>query len=194
MSKLAYYLKKQSGQTMVDLVVAMALLSMAVSSAGALATTSSRVGGEAGRRTQATALATRELEGLRNLRDTSLRVSQSDWPFAAGCQYFVMARQGANWTMQPRQNTNDLKAYDPADDNNDTQYDTSQRPGGLGSFRRIVRACDGRDYNANSGSYSTNNIADVKLIEVIVAWDEDKDSRQVELHTVLTRWRGSDAQ
>lgn len=86
--------KNQSGQTIIEVTVALALLALAISSAGALATTSARITSEAGRRTQATALAVKELESLRVYRDTSLSPlpTSSD---NSGCSSYILTLPNA---------------------------------------------------------------------------------------------------
>src|SRR5438309_3400985 len=109
MKKLMLRSLGQSGTTLVDLVVALAVMSMAVASAGALATTASRTGSEAGRRTQATDLAGREMEALHNYRDSIMSSGQpwsnvipasgAGYNPATHCANFVMQRTSTGWSL-----------------------------------------------------------------------------------------------
>ena len=175
----------QKGQTMVDLVMAFALLSLATTSAGVLATTSARVGGEAGRRTQATALATRELEGLRTLRDTLQRSGQGNlWDYiqvagtSSTCKTVIVRRDSSDsWsTAAPTNNTH--TAYSANDEEGFDKWSP---------FRRMVTICPGRDYNADISSYPDSN--EVYHVLVEVAWDEGHNvERKVSFTTILTTW------
>ena len=178
-------IKDQKGQTMVDFVVAFALLSLGTASAGVLATTSARVGGEAGRRTQATALATRELEGLRTHRDTLQRTGQANlWDSvqASGvdpnCKTLIVRRDSSDaWsTLAP--NNNLPTAYTAADEEGFDKWST---------FRRMVTLCRGHDYDADVSSYPSSN--DVYHVKAEVVWDEGHNvERKVSFTTILTTW------
>ena len=182
------HLKGQTGQTMIDVGVAMALMALAVGSAGTLATTAARVGGEAGRRTQATALATRELEALRSYRDTQ---QATTWPFQAGCQFYTMRQQGEDWQAVPVSPSGSnyprdyLQAYTAADEASSPNFTAASE-----GFSRVIKMCSGRDFDVNSQAYlpTVNTNPNVKNVEVIVRWEEGNGSRDVKFHTVLTKW------
>lgn len=185
----------QRGTTLVDLIIAIALLAMAVAAAGIFATAATRIGSEAGRRTQATALASRELEGLRSYRDFLLKDGQP-WPFQGDqgsrdpqdCEKFVMRRAGSGWQMQ-RVTSGGPVPYTARDENNDTQYEEQ-----FGDFSRLVTACDAPEYQpgaAAPGNYSGAN-SNIKRIEAKVYWQEQNGQiREVSFDTVMTNW-GSD--
>lgn len=157
-------------------MVALALLSLAVSSAGALASTASRTGNEAGRRTQATALAASELEGLRNWRDTQLRRGNA-WPFAASpeCVRFVM-RQNTS-TREWEINTTA------------TTHQAFANPN-FNGFRRLLTACNSSEYVLSGATMVRGSrTPNVKSIQVEVIWDELGGTRKVQLETVLTNWK-----
>jgi type II secretory pathway pseudopilin PulG len=149
----------QSGQTMVDLIVALALISGSVASAGTLATSSNRVATDSSHRTEAIGLAEREMEGLRSYRDTFERNSM-DWDTTAlgytvggvpTCSYFVMNITGGDWT--PVVLTNTQINYDPASSGNDGG-EPALTAKYLG-FSRIISACPANDYQ--QADYTSKN-------------------------------------
>ena len=168
----------QRGQTMVDLVVSMALLSSAVASAGLLSTTSARVNTEAGRRSQATALADRELEAVRDFRLASEKTGttwDTMWPgfSGTGCTSFYMQRSGDNWNPIP---AGVLTPYTSANaGETDPKFDNE-----YSNFSRLITMCDG------SGIHSgLSNAVEVTVTE---QWGESNGQRKVQERTVLTDW------
>lgn len=185
--KVAQLIKDQSGTTLIDLIVAIALLAIAITSAGAFASAGARAGNEAGRRTQATALASRELEGLRAAVDVNQR---GNWPFplsatsrdSAGCETFVMRRSGDGWALAAAATA---QTYAAADENGNPDYDNI-----YSTFSRLVTACDSRDFNpTNPPGLSGSRSPLVKRVEVRVYWQEARGpQREASFNTVLTKW------
>lgn len=170
----------QRGQTMVDLVVSLALLSSAVASSGLLATTSARVNTEAGRRSQATALADRELEAVRDYRLTSEKAGttwDNMWPnfSGSGCTSFYMQRSGDDWNPVAV-SAGSFTGYTSANaGETDAKFDNE-----YSSFSRLVSMCDG------SGIHSgLSNAVEVTVTE---EWNESNGQRKVQERTVLTDW------
>lgn len=167
---------RQSGQTMIDLIVALTLLALALASAGALATAATRSGNEAGRRTQATVLAGRELDALRNYRDSVARLGQPWAGIPSGnCSpgngaHFIMQRgstNGSGWNLVIPSDGNPV-AYSDADEPGYNTYS---------GFSRLVTVCD-QPGNANA-----------KTVQVNVFWDEANGQRNVTFSSMLTNWR-----
>jgi len=180
----------QSGQTLVDLVVALELLSSSVASAGILSTTSSRSSDEAGRRSQATALADREIEGLRSLRDQTEHSADGTvgWtatvPFnATACTQVTLKQSGTGWIVANAAATVP-QAYLSTD-----FLPISSNPY-LTSFKRMVRLCPTNEYRqANSSmtvAKSTPATPHAYTVAVTVTWDEGNGTRQVVLNSLLT--------
>ena len=180
----------QSGQTMVDLMIALALISGSVASAGVLSTTSNRVALDSGHRTQAIGLAEREVEGLRAYRDTFERLG-IDWNTtllgvaSPACSYFTMTSSGADWTPVSTGGTNVQVSYDPSSggkNGGDPQL-TTNYPG----FSRVVETCPSNDYqqtdyNQKNPSGPLNmitNSSHVRIIKVTVNWLEGTQTKQL---------------
>ena len=139
----------QSGQTMVDLVVALALISGSVASAGTLASTSNRIATDSSHRTEAIGLAEREMEGLRSYRD-SFEHNGVDWNttvlgYTVGisptCSYFVMKLSGTDW-IPAVIGTNTQTNYNPASGNDGGEPTLTAKYDG---FSRIISACPAED-------------------------------------------------
>lgn len=168
---MLFKVKNEKGQTLVDLVISIALIALSVTAAGALASTSSRNGGEAGRRSQATALATREMEAVRNYRDNLTRLGRPFSQLSPGnCRNFYMRKVAGSVDQTGWQliNTSSPVAYSNATAG-EVGYDS------YSSFSRIVRVC--------STSVLTPN---QKNIHVIVSWDEGHGpKREVTFKSVI---------
>ncbi|MFI5240538.1 MAG: hypothetical protein ACHQUB_02420 [Candidatus Saccharimonadia bacterium] len=196
---LRRFSKLEKGQTLIDVIIAMALLSSTVASAGAISTLSSRVGDEAGRRSQAMALAERDLEGLREYRAEVMLTPGKTW-----ADVFTNAVDSSG---------------NPCTSNFVMQVDaTGWKPAlcGLGHVSTFANA------EASAVSYSGVNILDTidpsiavnyqafsrldivqqnvnpatgvtdpnsEIVEVIVVWNEGNGMRSVQLNTVLANWR-----
>jgi hypothetical protein len=127
----------EQGQTLVDLMIALALLALASASAGALATASAHLDTESGQRSQAVALAEREVEGLRDYRQNQELANVTGPTFAtmwtncsAGC---VMNRAGNAWTLTPE------AAYTPYSGAGGTNGgDASLGTATYGGFSRLI--------------------------------------------------------
>lgn len=180
----------QRGQTMVDLIVALALVSAAVTSSGLLATTSARVNTEAGRRSQATALADREIEAIRDYRTQSEKNGLAwesgasvMWPSLRtsgdNCISFEVKRTGSTWALQ--------NVHAPGGSGTPLAYtaaNAGETSGGLydteySAFSRVDTVCD------VSAKLGTTNTVSVKVLE---EWQEANGTRQVEERTILTDW------
>lgn len=184
----------QRGQTLVDLVVALALLSSSVASAGILSTASSRSSDEGGRRSQATALADRELEGLRSLRDQaehgaddSVGWSQTP-PFDVNsCRQVTLRQAGIlpeiNWVIADAAPTAP-QAYI------NTDFVPINGDAYLTAFKRMVRLCPTNDFRqANTDMTVTKSapaIPHAFTVVVTVTWDEANGPRQVVLKSLLS--------
>ncbi len=167
---------RQEGQTMIDLMVALTLLALALASAGALATSASRSGNEAGRRTQATMLAGRELDAFRNYRDSVAKLGQPWAGIPSGnCNpgsgaSFIMQRgtaNGSGWNLIVPSDGNPV-AYSNSDESGFATYN---------GFTRLITVCD-QPSNVNS-----------KTVQVNVYWDENNGQRHVTFSTMITNWR-----
>lgn len=195
----------QAGQTLVEVIIAIAVLALAMGSAGSLAATSTRVTTESGRRTQATALASREAEALRSLRD---RLAESTAPprtlfqyfnssgadvdsNGSGCYSFVMAEDGSHatgWRTESTGGYNAPLSYGTSDFNfGGGGGNTSIE--GVENYKRVVRACRSRDFVADSGYTGSEYLFD---IEVRVYWAESGGpDRQLIYRTMLSTPKGA---
>lgn len=171
----------QKGQSLIELVVAIAMLALAVVGSARLINSSVRASSEAGRRTQATTLATREFEALRNYRDMQEILGAN--PFAGlgpNCTTFVM-RKNANrsWSVVPAATA---QPYSQAEEGVSSTEFIQFQP-----FNRIVELCPSQEYNPITGTSgpSTN----VRKVTITVNWAEtDGVPRNVEFVTLLTDW------
>ncbi len=170
----------QAGQTLVDLIVSMALLSLAVASTGAVATTANKVTTESGQKSQATALATREIEAFRTYRDTHA-LANEDWATymppagtaadGAGCTQFYMRRTGTRWTAIPAASPivyDSANSGEPGDETFDNTYKT---------FDRIMKLCPtGEDK--------------VMSVDATISWQVGTGPhRTVTLRTLIAAWK-----
>ncbi len=166
----------QSGQTLIDLMVALTLLSLALASAGALATAATRSGNEAGRRTQATMLAGRELDALRNYRDSVAKLGQ---PWAGVPSGNCNPGSGASFIMQRGSSNGSGWSLVVPSDGNPVTYSDSDEPGfaTYNGFTRLITVCD-QPGNVNA-----------KTVQVNVYWDESNGQRHVTFSSMITNWR-----
>lgn len=175
--RLSRIWSKQDGVTLIDVMIAMALLAFAVASAGILASSSARVGNEAGRRSQASALANQEIEALHNYRDrmgsTGAEFFSSSVSCGSGVGYY-MINTGGVWSMSAAVNTPQPYAASEFLDAATSKVD----------YARMFKLCDdGADFN-------------VKNVEVSVYWNEPNGpliagsnyNRRVLLRSILTNW------
>lgn len=181
---------------MVDLIVSLALASAAVASSGVLATTASRVNTEAGRRSQATSLADREMEALRDFRNTEENAG-TDWnniwtgftpdSNPGVCVTGYMQRQAQpsptpapngqpTWRAWKFVPAGSLTAYTAANagEASGSLFDTEYN-----SFSRSIKICD------VSSQLSTTHTASVTVTE---QWREANGQRQVVERTLLSDW------
>ena len=170
----------QAGQTMVDLVVALALISGSVASAGVLATSSNRVAMDSSHRTEAIGLAEREMEGLRSYRDTFERagVDWSTTPLGVtpGCSYFVMKLAGTDWVPVTVGNTQtDYAAQDGGDATLAAKYN---------GFSRLISACPAKDYQQTdytaqnpTGPLNATNSSKIRTVTITVNWLEGNQTK-----------------
>ena len=188
----------QRGQTLVDLVVALALLSSSVASAGILSTASSRSSDEAGRRSQATALADRELEGLRSIRDVAEHGADDTigWtatpPFDVSSCHQVTLKQvvtvsGTGWTIADHTAVaNTPEAYAQFDFVPALTTPSSYKT----AFKRLVRLCPTNEYkqadSTRTVQQTTPSIAHAFTVAITVSWDEANGTRQVVLNSLLS--------
>lgn len=172
----------QNGQTLVEVVVAIAILAFAMAAAGTLATTTTRSSTEAGRRTKAAALATREAESVRNLQDTLAQrddnpdtlydylQGNNDVYRSGDCFQFAMRQdedEETGWTTL-RPSPPDAPIQFTEDD-----FDNPDGFRGYANFNRLVTLCLAQEYNAQSGQYrSSQHMYDM---EIDVTWTESDD-------------------
>lgn len=172
----------QNGQTLVEVVIAIAILAFAMAAAGTLATATTRSSTEAGRRTKAAALATREAESVRNLRDTLAQRSDdpdtlydylrgnSDVHRSGDCFQFVMRQdedEETGWTTL-RPSPPDTPIQFTEDD-----FDNPDGFRGYDNFSRLITLCLGQEYDAKSGQYrSSQHMYDM---EIDLTWTEADD-------------------
>lgn len=183
--------RRQGGQTMVDLIVALSLLSLSVTSAASVATTSTRVNTEAGRRSVATGLADRELEAVRAYRDNAVRAgkawntvwvdSQGNAPQPGTCLQFFMIRSpvpsGNTWVMNGLSSPPNPEAYQSSNAPDVANISSYQ------GFTRIDSVCPVTDAIPGSSQKVDNTI----MVVVDVLWQEASGpQRKVELRSILT--------
>lgn len=176
-SRFAVASRGEAGQTMIDLLVALTLLALALGSAGALATAATRSGNEAGRRTQATMLAGRELDAFRNYRDSVAKLGQ---PWAGIPSGNCNPGNGANFIMQRGSSNGSGWSLVAPSDGSPVAYSDADEPNysaNYGGFSRLVTLCD-----------MPGNI-NAKTVQVKVYWDESSGQRQVTFSTMITNWR-----
>lgn len=187
----------QGGQTLIDVVVALALLSSAIASAGVISTTSSQTNAEAGRRSQAMALAQREMEGLRVVRDTAQR-NTGGWVALSGtstsCSSFTVLRNAATWSIGGLAGAegDGLVPYTASNSGENSTFETQNQ-----GFRRLITACPATDYR-QSDSTSTNPTGtltgtastNVYNVTVTVKWKESNGpDKQVSFRSIFSNWR-----
>lgn len=186
----------QSGQTLVEVSIAIAVLALAFVSAGALATTTIRTTTESGRRTQATALATRELESLRTLQiglaeqssdpNTLLEeLEDKNITQNGNCYSFTMQRDTSvpsGWRFEGTTSYGSLIAYQSAD------FSGGDFPPNYENFARVVLLCRADDViAAGGGSTSTSTSEFLYDVAVTVQWREaSQEKRQLTYRTVLS--------
>jgi type II secretory pathway pseudopilin PulG len=188
--------KSQSGQTLVDVIIGFALMSSSIASAGVIATTSSRTNAEAGRRSEAMALAQREIEGLRIVRDTSERGTSGWTPLSANnstCNTFTIYRSGSAWSIGGTggANADGLVPFTAANTGENSAFETQNN-----LFRRLITACPATDY-AQSDATSLNpngplvGTASTKVynITVTVKWPEGAGDKQVTVRSIMSDWK-----
>lgn len=181
------YNHDQSGLTLIEVVIAIALLAIAMAASGALATSTVRLTTESGRRTQATALAMRELEALRSHRDGIAERSSGENvsliadldeavpPQGSGprCYTFVMKHDdesGTGWRFEATSSYRATVAYETDD------FSTSGEYAGYDNFQRMVELCETEEYRvelndgvAQGGFQASDLLYDVA---VTVQWAE----------------------
>ena len=184
----------QRGQTLVDLVVALALLSSSVASAGILSTTSSRSSNEAGRRSQATALADRELEGLRSIRDQTEHGADPavGWtataPFNSSvCHEVTLKQSGTLPSVSWIPTTVTAPQAYAATDFVPSLTGTSPYQA---AFKRMVRLCPTNEYQQANANMTVAKLSPATphafTVAVTVTWDEGNGTRQVVLNSLLS--------
>lgn len=173
-------MKQQNGQTLVEVIVAVAILAFAMAAAGALATTTTRSSTEAGRRTQAAALASRETESIRSLRDMlaergsgqddTLHEYLTDNPDVlerGDCFYFVMRRDESSdtgWATVRPGSRNQTIRYTNNDFSDPGAFE------GYENFSRVNTLCQAREYKATEHRYrKSEHIFDM---EIYITWNE----------------------
>ncbi len=184
----------QSGQTLVDLVVALALISSSVASAGVLSTSANRVARDAGHRTEAMALAAREMEGLRSYRDTFVRNGVA-WDSTLlgvalpACSNFVMTLSGTDWTPSPPITTTPVSydrsrgGLDGGDATLAAKYD---------GFSRSITTCPAYDYQQTDYTQPNptgqlNRVASthIRTVVVTVQWLEGNRTNTVTQRSMI---------
>lgn len=185
---------RQSGQTLVDLVVALALLSSSVASAGVLSTTTNRVSDESGRRAQAVGLADREMEGMLNYRDSLVGQDVSAWGSSVfgtnGCANFVMTRTGGDWSATT---VSGPVSYAANDGGEGATYSAPNSP--FSTFSREVTSCPAYDYQQTdyaqlhpTGPLEASLSNTVRTVTVTVQWPEANGTRSLTYRTMISDW------
>lgn len=184
----------EGGQTLVDLIVALALLSAAVAGAGWLSTTTAQVNAEAGRRSQATALASRELEGLRAMRDTA--ELSGGWATSVlaqnGCHTYVMHLNQVTrlWTAVPAATPQPYTAASSGG----SSLPQSNFNADYSRFSRLTKLCSANDYqqpgSPPAGNVTASSSSSVLTVTEVVQWTEAHGpTRQVTMNTMLTDFK-----
>lgn len=97
--------KKQRGETLVEVVMALGILSLVLVSSYALATGTFRIGRGAGERTQAVGYLQQQAEALRSYRDaqkwSEFTTKLAGYTGGTGGLYFCMIKQSTTNTWQP---------------------------------------------------------------------------------------------
>ena len=187
----------QTGLTLVELVISLALLTFAVLGSSRLINAAARASGEAGRRTQATFLAEREFEMLRNIRDGNIASGSDAWDnlpvLVSGttqdCEWFYMevapgAGSQPSWgvSAMPLSATT-TQPYDSSRDSLASESTELYAP-----FARRVEMCTEINNDRNSllhGQYDEN----IRRINVIVEWQEASGPpRTVKISNIMTDW------
>ncbi|MEX0749095.1 MAG: prepilin-type N-terminal cleavage/methylation domain-containing protein [Candidatus Saccharimonadales bacterium] len=179
--------KDQTGLTLIEVVIAIALLAIAMAASGALATSTTRLTTESGRRTQATALAMRELETLRNHRDglaergggestlliTDLLANVPAQGSGSRCFSFVVVgdeESDTGWRLEPTSSYQEPTAYQQSDFASGGDYV------GFDNFERVIELCETEEYSVDlvdgvaQGGYQTSQF--LYDVEVRVLWQE----------------------
>jgi prepilin-type N-terminal cleavage/methylation domain-containing protein len=184
----------QTGLTLVEVVVAIAILAFAMAAAGALVTTTTRSSTEGGRRSQASTLATRESESLRTLQTTIPQETEYDTLYeylqgeeakstGSDCFQFVMRQDegsSTGWTTIAPDSPDTPVRFEKAD----FARDPDKYFEGYENFSRLITACQSEEYSVEEGYRDSKYIIDVG---VRVTWREAGDvTREVKLRDVLT--------
>lgn len=152
----------KSGQTLVEVMVAVALLAATVVSTTALARQLLRSNIDAGQQTQAATLGTQQFELLRAYRDDLIAEGRTAWDThimpSNSCRTFYMETDGSGrpvlrTTGSPEPFSNDTNSY-------------------LHLYRRIIEMCPSREFNMNTGTYTATR--DLVTVEVRVMWDDPR--------------------
>lgn len=164
--------------------MALALLSMAVAASGALSSASARINIEAGQRSQATALADRELEAIRLVR-ANLQNTDALWssyaPAPGVCADYVMRRSGDDWVAVTQPDATPVP-YDAANSGESATFVNN-----FSGFSRNLHVC-GRAIRTGSGVTGVD-ITNLVTVTATVTWNTAKVTNKVTSHTMLTDWK-----
>lgn len=173
------------GVTIIEVVMAIAILALVIVTAVSLFNSSTRLNSESGRRTQAVSLVNREVELLRLYRD-DLRRERTTWAsgmpsMAGGCVNFIMEETTAGGASRIELVTGLLQ------EGGETTLHQSYAPPHEG-FRRIGVMCPATEYDPEAGSNIFNS-SDVRTVQFEVTWDEaNGPPRLTRATTVISNW------
>ncbi|HIA92335.1 TPA: hypothetical protein EYO12_04470 [Candidatus Saccharibacteria bacterium] len=193
--KITNLKNSESGLTLVELVISLALLLAAVIASSRLMNAAARSSAEAGRRTQATFLAEREFELIKNIRDGNITAGRNAWQGLDLTDLGSATKECVNFYMDGNNNPNSpqfTKVNLGPDvtqqyDNND-RLSSSESGDSYATFSRKATMCE--DINNTPGStlngrYDNN----IRRITITVEWQESNGpTRSVEIANSLTNW------
>lgn len=177
--------KDNRGVTIIEVVMAIAILALVIVTAVSLFNSSTRLNSESGRRTQAVSLVNREVELLRLYRD-DLRRTRTTWStgmpsVAGGCVNFVMQE-----TPVGGETRIDLVTGLMQEAGETTIHQSYGSP--YQGFRRVGIMCSGTEYDPESGT-TIYNSSDVRTVQIEVTWEEaNGPSRTTRATTVISNW------
>ena len=180
------------GLTLIEVVFAIAILAFVLTSTSAIIATMTRSNTEAGRRTQATDLATYELEALRNHRDRlnigegqNLASHMSDSSISQnseGCWQFVVRPDSSSPTQWRVDSATEEEDYSDSDVGAN-EFESIEH------FKRQITMCE-MDDNIEGNTVSSQDIYD---IAITVSWLEggiDSVERDLTYRTIMATPEG----
>lgn len=187
--------ESEAGLTLIELVISLALLIAAVVASSRLINTASRGSAEAGRRSQATFLAEREFELVKNIRDGNITAGRNAWQgldlvdlgsASKDCIDFYMAGNGN--ASDPRFVKTNISTGTTRPYSSDDKLSATETDQFYSTFRRRVTMCEDVNNTPGASLYGRfdNNI---RRITVTVEWDEATGPpRSVQVANSLSNW------